>query len=203
MEKNTKLVEIKKLITDLKEQIDELEGEIIVTDNLEGKYETETDALEKESNKVNKRLRLFIFLALGILTISMIIKTKKNDNAFMIVRSVIIVISCGAMGSSISALTSSLERRANGWELKSGIKLPRQIPKDKFSMRMLPFFRYRPVLGIVAAVLVWSMIKSGLIKIEELNDYHLIFWSILSGLFAKTLFDKLKDLLKSKVPGSS
>lgn len=200
MEKISKLAELKKIIDIMIEHVEKLEDDIIEEENESGKYKDQIKALEEKSNKVFLQLTGIILFALIILTTLMI--TKSGNESIMILRSILIVISCGAMGSSISALTSSLDRRAKGWELETGKKLPREIPIDKFSMRMSPFFLYRPILGIVAAILVWAMIKSDMINPGEKSDYYLIFWTTLAGLFAKTLFEKLKDLFKSIIPGS-
>lgn len=105
------------------------------------------------------------------------------------------------MGSGISALRSSLQRTANGWEFSSGLKLPSDDPKDKFSIKMSSFFYFRPILGVVASIIVFAMIESEIVEIVNRTEYHLIFWCILAGLFAKTLFDKLNDMFKAFVPG--
>ena len=70
-------------------------------------------------------------------------------------------------------------------------------------MRMSSFFLYRPALGAVAALIVYAMIESKIVEIQERTDFHLVFWCILAGLFAKTLFGKLNNLFKSFIPGKA
>jgi hypothetical protein len=109
-------------------------------------------------------------------------------------------IAAGILGSTCSALLSALERKANGWEDKNGNKYPKEEPKDKFSERMATFFLFRPVFGILAGLLIFFGIQTNyFLETGIENESKVIFWSLLSGLFIKTLIEKLKDLFDSLV----
>lgn len=62
-------------------------------------------------------------------------------------QTLLLTIYAGALGSSVMALRSVIERIANGWELSDGTKLPASEPEDKFVARMIPGFLARPFLG--------------------------------------------------------
>jgi len=63
----------------------------------------------------------------------------------------------GFSGSAIAALTSSLDRYANGFELDDGSKEPAAAKGETFNRRMATWFYVRPFLGLVAApLLVWG-----------------------------------------------
>jgi hypothetical protein len=68
----------------------------------------------------------------------------------------------GSCGSAVAALTSCLDRYANGFELEeSGKKVPAQAPDEKketFNRRMARWFVFRPALGVVIApVFIWGI----------------------------------------------
>jgi len=70
----------------------------------------------------------------------------------------------GACGSAVAALTSCLDRYANGFELEeSGKKIPPASKEDEkkqtFNRRMARWFVFRPVLGVVVApVFIWGIV---------------------------------------------
>ena len=112
----------------------------------------------------------------------------------------------GALGGCLSALLSAADRWANGLESWAGKKFPGPKPKDKFSLRMAPFFLIRPVLGGALGVVVYAGIRSGLLFAQkngtddaQLSMHALAFYATLAGLFAKTLLERLKDMFKAFV----
>jgi hypothetical protein len=61
-------------------------------------------------------------------------------------------------GSAVAALTSCLDRYANGFELKDGTKEPAPAKGETFNRRMARWFYVRPFLGFITAlVLVWGL----------------------------------------------
>jgi small-conductance mechanosensitive channel len=108
-------------------------------------------------------------------------------------------IAAGILGSTCAALLSALDRIAHGWEDKDGNKYPKDEPKDKFNMGMVTFFLFRPVFGILAGLLVYFGLQTKYIGDGTLTIPNVIFWSLLCGLFVKTLIDKLKSLFESFV----
>ena len=69
-----------------------------------------------------------------------------------------------------------------------------------FSQRMANFFLFRPALGIIAGLLIYFGMEAKYFGDTGLEQQaKVIFWSLLSGLFAKTLIGKLKDLFDGLV----
>ncbi|MFD2562660.1 hypothetical protein [Aquimarina rubra] len=153
--------------------------------------------LEEAMLKSRFRLVILILTSCIILTSLVIILDYK-----FFLETIWICISSGILGSSISALVSALQRKANGWEFKNGLKYPNESPKDKFSIRISSFFMVRPLLGILSGFVInygFQATRSFKLHSEGLDEASLIFWSILAGLFAKSLIEKLKDLFKNLV----
>jgi len=173
---------------------------------------------DQEIQKLEKiSLYIFILLTLIIITCSLLLTCtigsdwKATSAAF-----------AGIVGSATASLLSALSRRANGWELSNGEKYPKsendnsseKTRKERFSLSMAPFFCFRPFLGIISGLIVYYGGDFLGLKIEDsTNDKLLtpeelqllkeeafrvvIFFSLLSGLFAKTLIEILKGMFKS------
>jgi hypothetical protein len=101
----------------------------------------------------------------------------------------------GILGSASSALISALQRKANGWEMEDGKKYPDDGKKEMFSRRLSTFFLYRPTLGIIGGLLIYYGMQAKFFAETGIEDQSkVIFLSLLSGLFVKSLIEKLKDL---------
>ena len=156
--------------------------------------------LEKEEQNLIKVSRI-IFITLGCLIIVsgillLLITCGNTFSCSLICTSII----AGVLGSTASALISALDRKANGWESKNGDKYPESGKPDKFSIRMATFFLYRPIFGILAGLLVFFGMQAKYFGNTGIEDQSkVIFWSLLSGLFVKSLIEKLKDLFDSFV----
>ncbi len=116
----------------------------------------------------------------------------------------VLCIVSATLGSSISALSQ-------GWEFSKGGKYPKDEPPDKFVARMVPFFVIRPLLGSAVGFVAYVGIVGGYLIAAEgstkqnFSREALLFISFLSGLFAKTFVEKLRDMFdaffgKSKAP---
>lgn len=106
----------------------------------------------------------------------------------------------GILGSTSSALMSALQRKANGWETEDGITHPVDGKSDMFSQRMATFFLYRPVFGIIAGLLIFFGIEAEYFgNINSTEEAKVVFLSIISGLFIKSLIEKLKDLFDNLI----
>lgn len=109
----------------------------------------------------------------------------------------------GACGSAVAALTSCLDRYANGFELLSGRKVPppasKEEKKETFNRRMARWFVFRPVLGfVVAPVFIWG-IENFVNDPAPFNSSRtkLGFSAFMGGLLAKSVIDLIKGLFKS------
>ncbi len=138
---------------------------------------------------------VFSFLSCVIFLTASLLALKDNSEFPSIWHSVL----AGVLGSSCSALMSALERRANGWEDKFGNKYPDDVPKDKFNLGMISFFLFRPVFGIFAGVLIYFGFQTKYFHNISFEYTDVVFWSLLCGLFVKTLIDKMKNLFESLI----
>ncbi len=119
----------------------------------------------------------------------------------------LIGVAAGTAGSCAAAAISVAERRAEGYEIayRGGIRLWATDPDNdtgRFSLAMLPFFYLRPFLGATAGVLAYGGIRTGLLFSTATQDDALgvvLFFALLSGLFAKSLFDSLRRAFKGLV----
>lgn len=125
---------------------------------------------------------------------------KRDSLVVAVVRGILLCVLGGTLGSAISALLSAAERISHGWEFSEGDRYPTPEPKDKFVLRMVPFFLVRPFLGSAMGLLVYAGLTSGyLIAVENAQDatfsrQGLLFFSFLGGLFAKTFIEKLRAM---------
>jgi hypothetical protein len=117
-------------------------------------------------------------------------------------RLVIISALGGALGSAVSALTSTCDRIGAGFELEDGTKWPQKNPPGKFVMRMVPWLLVRPVFGAVMGTLLFAGFVGGFLIAttqtpKQFSPAGLLFLSLLSGLFAKTFVARLRVMFKT------
>jgi hypothetical protein len=109
----------------------------------------------------------------------------------------------GAAGSAVGALTSCLDRYANGFELElTGQKVPpakENEKKETFNRRMARWFFFRPLLGLVMApVLIWGLtFFTGQAEKFTESPIKLGFTAFMGGLLAKSVIDLIKNLFKN------
>ena len=109
----------------------------------------------------------------------------------------------GAVGGVLSAGVSAMDRYSNGLELLDGDKVPLDPPPParptgRFSIRMLPQFYFRPVLGAGMGMIAFAGLVAGVLFSTRTTSpativpESVLFFSLVSGLFAKTLIERLK-----------
>jgi hypothetical protein len=148
-------------------------------------------------------LKIFIILAFIIIVCGILLGFKKELNIPLIWACIV----AGILGSTSSALISALQRKANGWEMEDGKKYPidpKKAPaddkRDMFSQRMATFFLYRPAFGIIGGLLSYYGAQSSyFIGSGGDKESKFIFFALLSGLFVKSLIEKLKDLFDNLI----
>jgi len=190
-----KISELKQKITDSESETKRLEAEM--SDTAENCHAGEIEALKKESHSVNLFLTWAVCLSAactaGLLVID---KIPMGE-----LRNCLACLAASVLGSSTSAFISALDRRAHGWEVH-GVKIP-PGSGERFNEKMAPFFRKRPFLGLFTGILVFSAMHAHVFLRDEgcpvpdpggaaLN--RMVFYSLLAGLFAKSLIEKLKVL---------
>jgi hypothetical protein len=105
----------------------------------------------------------------------------------------------GFSGSSVAALTSCLDRYANGFEREDGTKEPKEAKGETFNRRMARWFYVRPFLGLVVAPLFLWGIEFFVKDPSPFRDspQHIAFSAFLGGLLAKSVLDLIKNLFKN------
>ena len=157
------------------------------------------------SDEIKKleKLSLIVFVSLScIIVVASILLAVLIEKEMIITPCVM----AGVIGSATAALLSALQRRASGWELEDGSKDPASSDgtvdgrDERFSLRMAPYFLFRPFLGIIGGLIVYYG-SDFLITPEDINKginfKTLIFFSLLAGLFAKTMIEILKGIFKA------
>jgi len=152
------------------------------------------ELLLNEKPQLEKRFLLACIILVVIILITLF---GIGFNSYLGIGLFWVCVFSGILGSSTSALISALQRRANGLEFQNGIKYPSEQPKDKFSMRISIFFILRPLLGVIGSIIVFYGFES-IFNFEKAeikpDDSKLILLSLLAGLFAKSLIEKLKNV---------
>lgn len=150
------------------------------------------------------RLASYVFVYLAVLAIAGLFGGYRllllgNPESITYLLGVALI---GLSGSSISALSSSLDRYARGYELKSGTKVPKILNdpkndgKETFNVRMTKWFFFRPFVGLmIAPVFLWGI--AFLVKNPDSWREHVAFTAFLGGLLAKSVIDLIKNLFKN------
>jgi len=183
------------LINKLTQLLDKINFDEKRKEELENQRKEKERAFENEEEKKLKKAANITFLILSIViiisTFLTCILTLNNKPL------IFICISVGILGSSTTALISALDRKSNGWESNKGDKFPEDGKMDRFSIRMHTFFLFRPLLGIAAGLIVFfGSLQTSVNYSSFPQNSKIIFYSLVAGLFIKTLLDKLKSLLE-------
>jgi hypothetical protein len=104
----------------------------------------------------------------------------------------------GFAGSAVAALTSCLDRYANGFERGDGRPFPENIKEGvgKFNRRFARWLFARPFLGaIIAPVFVWGL--SHFVSAPQKWIETIGFTAFVGGLLAKSVVDLIKNLFKN------
>lgn len=150
-------------------------------------------------------LQVMVYLLICLTASSVALATILSYANIDLPITILLVCLSGFLGSSVSALLSINQRVAYGWEFDSGHRFPDPgVKKERFNSRHMRGLISRPFIGIVGALLVFTGCVSGVLWTLKLSDtFGIVFWSLLGGLFAKTLFEKLKDVFKGFIGKSS
>jgi hypothetical protein len=168
-----------------------------MSDAAEKCYAGEIEKLKKESHSVNLFLTGAVCVS-ALCTAGLLVIDKIPMGEL---RNCLACLAASVLGSSTSAFISALDRRAHGWEVH-GVKIP-SGDGERFNEKMAPFFRKRPFLGLFTGILVFSAMHAHLLLKDECPTAadpavdvmnRMVFYSLLAGLFAKSLIEKLKVL---------
>jgi hypothetical protein len=165
--------------------------------------ERQTDPAKTEIEKLDWLAR-FVFIYLSLLAVAGLfggyrLLTLHGPESMTYLLAVALI---GLSGSSIAALSSSLERYATGYEISSGKKMPEALNEEKnqgketFNARMTGWFFVRPFLGfVIAPVFLWGLVF--LVKDSNSWREHAGFTAFVGGLLAKSVVDLIKNLFKN------
>jgi hypothetical protein len=121
----------------------------------------------------------------------------------------VLCVTAATLGSSLSMLVSVTARVANGVEFANGTKWPEAGDEndhsERFGQRFSAWFPVRPLFGgALGLVILLSATGSGLLKDTTLNVPDAVrdgarwaFVAFLSGFSAKSLLDRLREVVKS------
>lgn len=185
----------------IEQQITGIEGDLrkLRTELKKLKDEHRKVQLGKEGDGLKKQARNVIVYLISLILLcsaGIVWLLLTNVGWSMNLRAALVSFAAGMLGSGVSAMLSALDRKANGWEFSDGTTYPDDDRKQRFSERMTYFFVARPYLGASVGLLVFVGGVSGfLLNVGNPPDlYKLTFLSLLAGLFAKTLLEKLKNV---------
>ena len=188
----SEIARLKRHISDSECQLQRLQHEL--SDVAEKCFEKEIIQLKKQSWIITGVLTFAVSLS-AFLTVFLLVSERLGGGEL---RSCLACLIASVLGSSTSAFISSLDRRAHGWEICE-MKIP-PGSGERFNEKMVPFFVARPFLGLLTGLLVFSASRTEFLlrhescPSEPASLHELVFYSLLAGLFAKTLIEKLKAL---------
>lgn len=152
--------------------------------------------LVTRANQVTAYLVLLTTLSLT-LGVRLLVRVSPGSGALAVV---LVCVCFGAAGSGISALLSVLERRSSGWEFSDGSTVPDSGKSQRFNLRMMAFFYCRPLLGATMGVVVYIASLAGFLTRNAPETLgKLAFWSVVGGLFAKTVIHGLKKTVENMI----
>lgn len=147
-------------------------------------------------------------MVLGLSLLAAIIWLAVSPGIDTMLQMLLIAVAAGTAGSCVASAVSVAERRAEGYEIPYHGRITvwaSAEPEEevgRFSLAMLPFFYLRPFLGAFAGLLTFGGLRAGLLfgSVSEPDALELnLFLGLLSGLFAKSLFESLRAAFKGLV----
>jgi len=195
----SKIADLKRQVSDSECQLQRLQHEL--SDVAETCFEEKIIRLKNLSWIVTGVLMTAVSLSAGLTTL-LLVSEKLGSGEL---RNCLACLIASVLGSSTSAFISALDRRAHGWEICQ-VKIP-PGSGERFNEKLVPFFVARPFLGLLTGLLVFSasqthfLLKHESCPTEPVSLHELVFYSLLAGLFAKTLIEKLKALFEKLFGG--
>lgn len=157
----------------------------------------------------SKATRVLSFLVvLGLSQLAAIMWLAASSGIDAELQMLLTAVAAGTAGSCVASAVSVAERRAQGYEIPYQGEITvwasadRKDEVGRFSLAMLPFFYLRPFLGAFAGLLAFGGLSTGLLfgTVGEVDAPAVnLFLGLLSGLFAKSLFDSLRAAFKGLV----
>lgn len=107
-----------------------------------------------------------------------------------------LTIAGGIWGAATSGWLAFNHRTANGWEFDDGTSgFEPGVRKERFNRRLTAGFLTRPLLGVLAGIVVLAGSRAGNFWAAN-NQYALAFLAIGAGLISNAIFEVVKDVGK-------
>lgn len=113
---------------------------------------------------------------------------------------VVLCMTGGALGASLTALLASGERIARGWAHG-----PDALARGerRFNPRLAPLLAVQPILGAALGMVLLLALSSGSVMLLRLSEgttfdpMGLLLFSVIAGLFARTLLARVRDSVEA------
>jgi hypothetical protein len=135
-------------------------------------------------------------LVLGTGFASAVLLSSADDYADSTSYQMVLCMTGGALGASLTALLAAGERIAHGWSFASDA-LARG--ERGFSARLAPLLAVQPILGAALGMLLLLLLSSGAVMLLRLTEgttfdpMGLLLVAVVVGLFARSLVARLRD----------
>lgn len=106
----------------------------------------------------------------------------------------------GALGASLTALLAAGERIARGWSF--GLDALARTER-RFNARLAPLLAVQPILGAALGMVLLLALSSGSVMLLRLTEgttfdpMGLLLFSVVAGLFARTLLARVRDSVEA------
>ena len=113
---------------------------------------------------------------------------------------VVLCMTGGALGASLTALLAAGERIARGWSYG-----PDALARTerRFNGRLAPLLAVQPILGAALGMVLLLALSSGSVMLLRLTEgttfdpMGLLLFSVITGLFARTLLARVRDSVEA------
>ncbi|MCU0950488.1 MAG: hypothetical protein MUC68_05375 [Burkholderiaceae bacterium] len=139
-------------------------------------------------------------LALGTGFASAVLLSAAEDYAESTAFQIVLCMTGGALGASLTALLAAGERIARGWSFA-----PDALARGerRFNARLAPLLAVQPILGAALGMVLLLVLSSGSVVLLRLTEgttfdpMGLLLVAVIAGLFARTLLARVRDSVEA------
>lgn len=139
-------------------------------------------------------------LVLGTGFASAVLLSSAEDYAESTAFQIVLCMTGGALGASLTALLAAGERIARGWSYA-----PDALARGerRFNARLAPLLAVQPILGAAIGMLLLLALSAGTVVLLRLTEgttfdpMGLLLVSAVAGLFARTLLARVRDSVEA------
>jgi hypothetical protein len=139
-------------------------------------------------------------LVLGTGFASAVLLSSAEDYAESTPFQIVLCMTGGALGASLTALLAAGERIAHGWAYAADA-LSRS--ERGFNARLAPLLAVQPILGAALGMLLLLVLSAGAVMLLRLTEgttfdpMGLLLVAVVAGLFARTLLARVRDSVEA------